>query len=90
MHGDYYRCQSDLEARLQFEREKREALEAEMDQLRKQLQKAMAQLQHYQSVSSSFPTQQKVFKGMVVQLGRVTKTNVSLLILGQTYTRIHT
>jgi len=41
---------SGLETQLQYERERREVLEAELDQLRKQLQKTTSQLQHYQAL----------------------------------------
>ncbi len=47
---------SEADARLEFERKRREGLEAEMDQLRKQLQQAMSQLRKYQAVSSSSPS----------------------------------
>jgi molecular chaperone GrpE (heat shock protein) len=47
-----FSCINELEAKLQFERERREALEAEMDQMRKQLQRTQCQLQKYQAVSS--------------------------------------
>ena len=47
-------CRSvgELEAKLQFERERRETLEGDMDQLRKQLQQTTSQLQKYQAISS--------------------------------------
>ena len=44
---------SELEAKLEFERERREGLEGEIDQMRKQLQQTVALLHKYQSVSSS-------------------------------------
>ena len=55
-------CVDELEAKLQFERERREALEADMDQMRKQLQHSVSQLQKYQAVSS--PSQHKVGTGV--------------------------
>ena len=39
-----------MEIRLEYERERRERLEAELDQLRKQLQHTAAELQHCQSL----------------------------------------
>ena len=49
-----FSCRSvgELEAKLQFERERREALEGDTDQLRKQLQQTTSQLQKYQAISS--------------------------------------
>ena len=48
-----FRCVEELGRKLEFERERREGLEAEIDQLRKQLQQTTALLQKYQSVSST-------------------------------------
>lgn len=45
-----YREVSEMEIRLEYERERRERLEAELDQLRKQLQHTAAELQHCQSL----------------------------------------
>ena len=39
---------SEMEMRLEYERERREGLEAELDQLRKQLQHTTAELHHSQ------------------------------------------
>ena len=41
---------SEMEIKLEYERERRERLEAELDQLRKQLQYTTAELQHCQSL----------------------------------------
>lgn len=40
-----------LESQLAYERERREVLEAELDQLRKQLQGTTDQLEHYQALA---------------------------------------
>ena len=50
-------CISELEAKLQFERERREELEADMDQMRKQLQHTQSQLHKYQAISSPHHSQ---------------------------------
>ena len=39
---------SEMEMRLEYERERREGLEAELDQMRKQLQHTTGELQHCQ------------------------------------------
>lgn len=50
MHTRIYRVLSDVERRLEYERERRERLEAELDQTRKQLQHTSAELLHTQSL----------------------------------------
>ena len=47
----YPRQLSSLESQLVYERERREVLEAELDQLRKQLQRSTDQLEHYQTLA---------------------------------------
>lgn len=50
MNSMLYCCRdmSEMEMRLEYERERREGLEAELDQLRKQLQHTTAELHHCQ------------------------------------------
>lgn len=50
---EHQRIINDLESKLQFERERRENLEGDMDQLRRQLQHSAGLLQHYQGITSS-------------------------------------